>query len=77
MSAALPAKTKAPISKTNPERIKLTLQGYRLENKMMKSEIEKLQVELKTKSISVNNDLSEDFTQIISATDPGDIPPYI
>ena len=34
-----PAKLKAPISLTSPERVKLTLQNYRPENKQLKDEI--------------------------------------
>ena len=38
-----PAKLKAPISLTSPERVKLTLQNYRLENKQLRDEIAKMQ----------------------------------
>ena len=43
-SAAIlePAKPKAPISLTSPEKIKLTLQHYRIENKQLKADIENL-----------------------------------
>ena len=40
-----PARLKAPISFTSPERIKLTLQNYRLENKQLRDEITKMQEE--------------------------------
>ena len=47
----LPAKAKAPVSLTSPERLKLTLQSYRLENKQLKEEIVKLQEEIACKSL--------------------------
>ena len=45
-SLTIPLKPKAPISLTSPERIKVTIQSYRIENKILKSEIENLQHEL-------------------------------
>ena len=37
------AKSKAPISKLSNERVKVTLQHYRIENKALKSKIDELQ----------------------------------
>ena len=56
---ALPAKAKAPVSLTSPERIKLTLRNYRLENKDLKSKIEQMQKEIKTRSLPINNNLEK------------------
>ena len=36
----IPLKPKAPISLTSPERIKVLIQSYRIENKMLKSEVQ-------------------------------------
>ena len=44
-SLTIPLKPKAPISLTSPERIKVTIQSYRIENKILKSEIQNLQHE--------------------------------
>ena len=43
----IPAKTKAPISKTSTERLKLAFQHYRTENKFLKEKIDELQSEIK------------------------------
>ena len=50
----IPAKLKAPISLTSSERVKLTLQNYRMENKMLKLEVEKLQAEISKSSMTVS-----------------------
>ena len=39
-SLTIPLKPKAPNSLASPERIKVTIQSYRIENKMLKSEIQ-------------------------------------
>ena len=36
----MPLKPKAPISLMSPERIKVTIQSYRIEKKMLKSEMQ-------------------------------------
>ena len=43
----IPAKTKAPISKTSTEFLKLALQHYLTENKFLKEKIDELQSEIK------------------------------
>ena len=43
----IPAKTKAPISKTSTVRLKLAFQHYRTENKLLKEKIDELQSEIK------------------------------
>ena len=53
-----PAKLNAPIKFTSPERVKLTMQNYRLENKELKFELSKLKEEIESKSIPVDNELS-------------------
>ena len=72
-----PAKLKAPISLTSPEKIKLTLQNYRLENKQLKSEIIQMQREIQGKSLTVNNDLEKDLVNIMSNANSKDVPPFM
>ena len=43
----IPAKTKASISKTSTERLKLAFQHYRTENKSLKEKIDELQSKIK------------------------------
>ena len=43
----IPAKTKAPISKTSTERLKVAFQHCRTENKFLKEKIDELQSEIK------------------------------
>ena len=45
----VPAKTKIPISKTSTERLKLTFQHCRTENKLLKEKIDELQSEIKNR----------------------------
>ena len=43
----IPAKTKAPMSKTSTERLKKPLQHYRTKSKFLKEKIDELQGEMK------------------------------
>ena len=72
-----PAKLKAPISFTSPERVKLTLQNYRLENKQLKDEIVIMQKEISQNSVNVDNNLGDDFISIMSGADKSKIPPFM
>lgn len=67
VTSTTPAKLKAPISKTNPERVKLTLQKYRLENYQLKVQIELLQIEISAKAIAVDDTLDSDISTIMSS----------
>ena len=73
----LPAKLKAPISLTSHERIKLTLQNYRLENKRLKSEMEQMQKDIQDQSLPVNNNLEKDLISIMSNANSKDVPPFM
>ena len=64
----IPGKSKAPISKLSNERVKVTLQLYRMENKALKSKIDELQLELERSSIKVYAELNEDLISIVSIT---------
>ena len=65
----IPAKTKAPISKTSAERLKLAFQHYRTENKFLKEKIDELQSEINNPSIEVSAELSGDMVTIMSSAD--------
>ena len=68
-SLTIPLKPKAPISLTSPERIKVTIQSYRIENKLLKSEMQNLQHEILKLSIKVDGGLSADLIKIMSNVD--------
>ena len=65
----IPLKPKAPISRTSPERIKVTIQSYRIENKLLKSEMQNLQHEILKLSMKVDGGLSADLIKIMSNVD--------
>ena len=70
------AKLHAPVKHTTPERIKLTLHNYRIENKSLKSEIEQIKLEIKNKSLDIkDNSFHNDFVSSISNADNSKIPP--
>ena len=64
----VPAKPKAPVSLTSPQRIKLALQTQRLQCKQLQSEIKQMKLEIEPQSIGVTQDLSHDLLSIISTS---------
>ena len=74
-SLTMPLKPKALISLTSPERIKVTIQSYWIENKMLKSEIPNLQQEISKSSIKVDDGLSADLINIMSSADKLEVSP--
>ena len=56
---------KAPVSKTDPERKKITLQGQRLRCAELERELNEKQSELLKSNVEVDQELSDDFTQIL------------
>ena len=72
-----PAKLNAPISKTSSERLKLTIQSFRIENKELKEKVMELQQELSKSSFKVSENLGEDLTSIMAGVDQRDIPPFM
>ena len=70
-------KPKAPISLTSPERIKVTIQSYRIENKMLKSEIQNLQHEISKSSMKIDDGLSVDLIKIMSNADKSEVSPFM
>ena len=61
---AQPAKLHAPIMATAPEKVKLTLQSYRIQNKQLKCEIEEMKALIHSNNITVNKELNDDLQQI-------------
>ena len=70
-----PVKLNAPVSKTSSERLKLTIQSFRIENKDLKEKVMELQQELSKSSLKVSENLGEDLTSIMDGADQRDIPP--
>ena len=64
-----PASVKAPVSKTDPQRIKLTLQKQRIKCAELERELSAMRTELQKSSVEVDNDLSNDFVQILDSAD--------
>ncbi|KAJ8025305.1 Transposable element P transposase [Holothuria leucospilota] len=62
----IPAKTKAPVTRTNPFRIKLTLQAQRLKCAQLQKELESMKEELLKSSVAVDHSMSKDFLGILN-----------
>ncbi|KXJ07724.1 DNA transposase THAP9 [Exaiptasia diaphana] len=65
---AKPAHIKAPISKTDPKRVQLTLQGHRLKCTQLEKELEEMRAELNKSHIEVDQTLSDDLTNILESS---------
>jgi len=72
-----PAKANAPLFLTSPGRLKLTVQGLRVENKELKQEISKLQKELTKNSVPTSESLSTDLKSIMSCADSSKVSPFM
>lgn len=72
-----PLKRNAPLSSASSSRLKVTVQGLRIENKELKTEIEKLQKELAKNSLPVDDTLDNDLKSIMSRTDSQEISPFM
>lgn len=64
-----PAHLNAPVSKTDPERIKLTLQELRLKCAQLEQALFEMRVELEKSSMEIDNELSNDFVKILDSAD--------
>ena len=76
-SSKIPLEQKAPISLTSPERIKVTIQSYPIENKMLKSEIKNLQHEISKSSMKIDDGLSADLIKTMSNADKSEVSPFM
>ena len=72
-----PAKLNAPISKISSERLELTIQSFRIENKQLKENVIELQLELSKSSLKVSEHLDEDPTSIMASAGQHDISPFM
>ena len=61
-----PAKRYAPITKTNPVRVKLALQNERLKCAQLENELEQMRKELRETTVRVDNTLHNDCLDILS-----------
>ena len=61
-----PAKLKAPISKTSPERIKLALHEQRLKCAKLEKELEEIKIEIEKASVAIDDQMSHDVVSILS-----------
>ena len=73
----IPAKPKAPVSLTSPDRIKLTLQDQRLKCVQLQKKIDDMATELKKLSFSVDHELSGDLIQTFSKADRSNVTDFI
>ena len=73
----IPAKPKAPVSLTSPERIKLTLQAQRLQCKQQQILIEQMKHAIEKSSISDEKELSNDFIKVFSDAPPENVTPFM
>ena len=64
-----PAHLNAPISKTAPERIKLTLQQQRLHCANLEAQLADMRDELQRSSVKIDHQLSNDLTEITSSSE--------
>ena len=72
-----PARLNAPISKISSERLKLTIQSFRIESKELKEKVMEFQQELSKSSLKVSKNLGEDLTSIMASTNQRDISPFM
>eukprot|EP00794_Sanderia_malayensis_P012456 gene12456-13744_t len=72
-----PAKLKAPLSKTKPERVKLALQENRIKCKQLEKQIQEMKQEINLTSKPVSVEVGDEFKQIFSSCDQREIPPFM
>ncbi|XP_022799506.1 uncharacterized protein LOC111337464 [Stylophora pistillata] len=71
-----PAHVKAPVSVTDPRRIKLTLQEQRLRCSELEHQLDEMRNELKKSSINTDHELGNDFAKLFSSADK-DVAPFM
>ena len=76
-SVTIPLKPKGPIFLTSPERIEVTIQSYRIVNKMLKSEIQNLQHKISKLSMKVDDGLNVDLIKIMPNVDKSEVFPFM
>ena len=73
----IPAHAKAPVSKTDPVRIKLTLQEQRLKCAQLEQELTEMRTEILKSNIEVDHQLSNDLTSIFEEANDDKITPFM
>lgn len=66
---AEPAHVNTPVSKTPPERLKLTLQMQRLKCATLEKKLEEMQLEIEKSSVEIDDELSKDMTAILGKSE--------
>ena len=72
-----PAQSNAPITLTSRERLKISLQDYRIENKELKDQIKMLQKVIDKSAIQTSESLNNDLVSIMSSADPNKVSPFM
>ena len=72
-----PAKLKAPVKFTSPERIKFTLQQQRLTCKQLQQRVSEMRQSLEHHSQPVDSQLGQDFVSLFSGCNEKDVPPFM
>ena len=73
----IPAKLNAHISSTDPERLKLTIQGQRLKCQQLQTQIDEMKQSLKIHSKPVDAQLNNDLVSIFSGCNQKTIAPFM
>ena len=76
-SLTMPLKPKAPIFLMSPERIKVAIQSYWIENKILKSKRQNLQHEISKSYMKVDDGLSADLIKIMSSVEKSKVSPFM
>lgn len=63
-----PAHVKAPVSKTDPKRLRLTLQNQRLKCAQLESELNQMRTEILKSNIEIDDRLNDDFVKILDSS---------
>ena len=72
----IPAKRKAPLSKTAPQKVALALKQERLQCAQLQSKLNDMKTKLETSSVFVDSQLSNDLINILSDS-PNHITPFM
>ena len=70
-----PAHINAPVSKTDPESIKLTLQGQRLRYAELERQLNEMRLE--GEKTNIDHELSNAFSKILNSANDADITPFM
>ena len=80
-ASAEPVKPNAPLTLTSPDRLQVTVQHQRQENKLLKNQnlllSEKLQAALEKDSVAVDDEISQDFVDIFKGVPGEKVAPFM